>query len=56
MTGPATPSRARLALALLRALTVATLIVVAYYVTPLRVTVDLERSSGSWSDSAPSPS
>jgi hypothetical protein len=41
MTGPATPSRARLALALLRAVTVATLIVVAFYVTPLRVTVDL---------------
>ena len=41
MTGPATPSRARLALVLLRALTVATLIVVAFYVTPLRVTVDL---------------
>ena len=41
MTGPATPSRARLTLVLLRALTVATLIVVAFYVTPLRVTVDL---------------
>jgi voltage-gated potassium channel len=41
MTGAATPSRARLALVLLRALLVATLIVAAFYVTPFRITLDV---------------
>jgi voltage-gated potassium channel len=41
MTGPDAPSRVRLVLVLTRALVVAVLIVVVYYVLPLRTSVDL---------------
>jgi hypothetical protein len=41
MTGPDAPSRVRFVLVLTRALVVAVLIVVVYYVLPLRVSVDL---------------
>lgn len=41
MTGPDAPSRIRFVLVLTRALVVAVLIVVVYYVLPLRVSVDL---------------
>jgi hypothetical protein len=40
-TGPAAPSRVRLVLVLIRALVVAVLIVVLYFVLPLRAAVDL---------------
>lgn len=40
MTGPEAPSRGRVALVLARELTIATLILVIFYVTPLRVVVD----------------